>query len=48
MDTHKLRQAIFLQNLFAVRRLFDAAEDGFNESIGVKPLNRDPSQWPAH
>jgi len=47
MDTHKMRQAIFLQNLFAVRRLLDAAEDGFNESMGVKPLNRDPSQWPG-
>lgn len=47
MDTHKFRQAIWLQNLFAVRRLLDAAEDGFNEQIGVKPLNRDPAQWPA-
>lgn len=46
-DTHKLRQAIFLQNLFAVRRLLDSAEDGFNERIGVKPLNRDPSLWPG-
>jgi hypothetical protein len=46
MDTHKLRQAIFLQNLFAVRRLFDAAEDGFNQQIGVKPLNREPT-WPG-
>lgn len=45
-DTHKLRQAIFLQNLFAVRRLFDAAETGFNEQLGVKPLDR--SSWPAH
>lgn len=47
MDTHKLRQAIWLQNLFAVRRLLDNAEDGFNQNMGVKPLNRDPSQWPA-
>jgi hypothetical protein len=47
MDTHKLRQAIWLQNLFAVRRLLDAAEDGFNEQLGVKPLNRDPSAWPG-
>jgi hypothetical protein len=46
-DTHKLRQAVWLQNLFAVRRLLDNAEDGFNEQIGVKPLNRDPAQWPA-
>jgi hypothetical protein len=45
MDTHKLRQAIFLQNLFAVRRLFDAAEDGFNENLGIKPLNR--TDWPG-
>jgi hypothetical protein len=47
MDTHKFRQAIFLQNLFAVRRLLDSAEDGFNERIGVKSLNRDPSLWPG-
>jgi hypothetical protein len=47
MDTHKFRQAIWLQNLFAVRRLLDAAEDGFNEHIGVKPLNRDPATWPG-
>jgi hypothetical protein len=47
MDTHKFRQAIWLQNLFAVRRLLDKAEDGFNEHIGVKPLNRDPAAWPG-
>ena len=46
MDTHKFRQAIWLQNLFAVRRLLDAAEDGFNEHIGVKPLNRSGAAWP--
>jgi hypothetical protein len=45
-DTHKFRQAIFLQNLFFARRLFDAAEDGFNNQIGVKPLNREPA-WPG-
>jgi hypothetical protein len=44
MDTHKMRQAIFLQNLFAVRRLFDHVEDGVNENLGVKPLNR--TDWP--
>jgi hypothetical protein len=47
MDTHKFRQAIWLQNLFAVRRLLDAAEDGFNEHLGVKPLNRNPALWPG-
>jgi hypothetical protein len=47
MDTHKLRQAIWLQNLFAVRRLLDAAEDGFNEHLGVKPLNRSGAAWPS-
>lgn len=47
MDTHKFRQAIWLQNLFAVRRLLDAAEDGFNEHLGVKPLNRNPAAWPG-
>ena len=46
-DTHKMRQAVFLQNLWAVRRLFDQAEDGINQQMGVKPLNRDPSQWPG-
>ena len=46
-DTHKFRQAMILQNLFAVRRLFDAAEDGFNEHLGIKPLNRDPAIWPG-
>jgi hypothetical protein len=47
MDTHKFRQAIWLQNLFAVRRLLDAAEDGFNEHLGIKPLNRNPAAWPS-
>jgi hypothetical protein len=47
MDTHKFRQAIWLQNLFAVRRLLDAAEDGFNEHFGIKPLNRNPALWPS-
>jgi hypothetical protein len=47
MDTHKFRQAIWLQNLFAVRRLLDAAEDGFNEHMGVKPLNRNMATWPG-
>jgi hypothetical protein len=46
MDTHKVRQALFLQNLFAVRKLFDGVEDGFNERLGIKPLNRDPALWP--
>jgi hypothetical protein len=47
MDTHKLRQAIWLQNLFAVRKLLDSAEDGFNEYVGVKPMNRNPAGWPS-
>ena len=47
MDTHKFRQAIWLQNLFAVRRLLDAAEDGFNEHLGIMPLNRNPAAWPS-
>jgi hypothetical protein len=47
MDTHKFRQAIFLQNLFAVRRLLDSVEDGVNERMGIRPLNRDPSLWPG-
>jgi hypothetical protein len=44
-DTHKLRQAIFLQNLFIVRRLFDHIEDGVNENLGVKPMDR--TSWPG-
>ena len=48
MDTHKVRQAMWLQNLFLTRRLLDSVEDGFNESLGVKPLNRDPALWPTH
>ncbi len=47
MDVHKLRQALFLQNLFAVRRLLDSVEDGFADSMGIKRLNRDPSTWPG-
>jgi hypothetical protein len=47
MDTHKMRQAIWLQNLFLVRRLLDDAEDGFNEHLGVKPLNRSGAAWPS-
>jgi len=45
MDTHKLRQLMWFQNLFAIRKLLDNAEDGFNERLGVKPMNRDPSLW---
>ena len=46
MDTHKMRQAVFLQNLFLVRRLFDHVEDGVNENLGIKPLDRE--SWPVH
>lgn len=44
-DTHKLRQAMFLQNHFLIRKLLDEAEDGFNQHLGIKPLNRDPTVW---
>jgi hypothetical protein len=46
-DTHRIRQAMFLQNLAFFRRLLDKAEDGFNEYIGVKPMNRDRTTWPG-
>lgn len=48
VDTHKVRQAMILQNLFAVRRLFDAVEDGVNRSLGVKPMDRSGTKWPGH
>jgi hypothetical protein len=44
-DTHKLREAMFLQNHFLFRKLLDEAEDGFNQHLGIKPLNRDPTIW---
>jgi hypothetical protein len=46
-DTHRIRQALFLQNLMFFRRLLDKAEDGFNEYLGVKPMNRDRTAWPG-
>jgi hypothetical protein len=46
-DTHRIRQAMFLQNLAFFRRLLDKAEDGFNEYVGVKPMNRDRAAWPG-
>jgi hypothetical protein len=45
-DTHKLRQAAILQNLWFVRRLLDEAEEGFNEFLGVKPRDRSATAWP--
>ncbi|MBI5122182.1 MAG: hypothetical protein HZA67_14360 [Rhodospirillales bacterium] len=34
-DTRALRRLAPWQNLFYLRRLFDAAEEGVNESMGV-------------
>lgn len=36
-DTNKARQMIPYQNLFYIRRLFNALEDGANETLGVPP-----------
>ncbi len=46
-NTNIVRQTMFLQNWFATRKLLDDAEDGFNRSQGIKPLNRDPKIWPG-
>jgi hypothetical protein len=46
-DTHRIRQAMFLQNLMFFRRLLDEGEAKFNEYIGVKPMNRDRTTWPG-
>ena len=44
-DTHKLREVMLLQNLFATRRLFDAAEDGINSALGVPLRGRSGKEW---
>lgn len=44
-DTHNLRQWVILQNWFAIRRLLDQAENGFDSAVGVKPRNRSGTQW---
>jgi hypothetical protein len=44
-DAHKLRQAMFLQNHFLIRKLLDQAEAGFDEHLGLKPPVHDPSLW---
>jgi hypothetical protein len=46
-DTHKLRQTMFLQNHFLFRQLLDKAGDGINTSMGVAPMNRNPTAWPG-
>jgi hypothetical protein len=46
-DTHRIRQVMFLQNLFLLRQLFDKAEDGLNEYMGVKPAKRWGTGWPG-
>jgi uncharacterized protein YdcH (DUF465 family) len=45
MDTHRIRQFMQMQNHFLLRRLFDQAEDGFNKSMGITPMNRYPTQY---
>ncbi len=47
-DTHKLRQTLYLQNHFIFRQLLDKAEDGVNGSMGVAPMNRNPTAWPGN
>ena len=45
MDTHRIRQLMQMQNHFALRRLLDQAEDGFNTSMGIAPMNRNPTEY---
>lgn len=45
-DTHKLREVLPLQNLWAFRRLLDEAEDGISNAFGIKPRVR-PGEHPA-
>lgn len=39
-DTHRLRKMLPLQNAFYLRQLFDAAERGANDAMGVKDTRR--------
>lgn len=43
-DTHNVR-FFLLQNLFAIRKLLDQAEDGVNNAFGIKPRDRSGTQW---
>jgi hypothetical protein len=45
MDTHKTRQLLQMQNHFMLRGLLDKAEDGFNQSMGIQPMNRYPTNY---
>jgi hypothetical protein len=45
MDTHRFRQIMQMQNHFLFRRLLDQAEDGFNRSMGISPMNRYPTDY---
>jgi hypothetical protein len=44
-DTHKIRQMAWMQNIFFLRQLLDKAEDGINNSLGIKPLDRTPKAF---
>jgi hypothetical protein len=39
-DSHKLREVLPLQNLWAFRRLLDSGEDGLANAFGIKPRTR--------
>ncbi|CCG41587.1 hypothetical protein [Magnetospirillum molischianum] len=36
-DTHAVQRMMPYQNLFYLRQMFDAAEEGINEAFGVPP-----------
>ncbi|MGL4297106.1 MAG: hypothetical protein ACRCTG_15445 [Aestuariivirga sp.] len=44
-DTADARRLLPLQNLWALRRAFNEAEDGINRSMGIQPLDRERLEW---
>jgi hypothetical protein len=47
-DMNNLRQTFVpLQNHMFFRRLLDQAEDGLDRRLGIRPMNRNPSAYPA-
>ena len=43
--TQEFRRLLPLQNLWALRRLLNEAEDGVNRAFGIEPLDRDRLTW---
>ena len=44
-DTADFRRLLPLQNLWALRRALNEAEDGINRSMGIEPLDRERLEW---